>query len=255
MDEDDFDDLLEDLEEIETWRAELACALRWAARLGFHEGICNHFSVAVSDQAFLINPLGLHWSKIMASDLIIVDGEGNTLEGEGEVERTALEIHAAVHRAAIQRADEAAFCVLHTHMPFATALCCSEAKGLKMVHQNSTRFLGRWAFDPDYRGLALEASEGDRIAAAKGTSDILFLAHHGVMVSGPSVAQAFDDLYYLEKAAEIQVRAAPLGLIEMPADIAEQTAAQWAEEGPDQAIRHFEALRAILDEEEPDYAE
>ncbi len=100
-------------------RIDLACALRWAARLGLHEGVCNHFSLAVPDEdgvmrgnRFLINPYGWHWSEITASSLQLVDAEGNTLEGEEEVETSAFTIHRGVHLAAPQ-----ATCVMHTHMP------------------------------------------------------------------------------------------------------------------------------------------
>ena len=85
-------------------RIDLACALRWAARLGLHEGVCNHFSLAVADEdgvvrgdRFLINPYGWHWSEITASSLVLCDAEGRVLEGENKVEPTAFFIHSRVH--------------------------------------------------------------------------------------------------------------------------------------------------------------
>src|SRR6185312_11318343 len=102
-------------------RKELAAALRWAARLGFQEGVDNHFSVAVPDahgvvtgERFLVNPYGLLWSEVTASSLVLCDGSGEIVEGEHGVESTAFFIHAPLH-AHQSRA------VLHTHMPYATA--------------------------------------------------------------------------------------------------------------------------------------
>src|SRR3546814_3570090 len=104
-------------------RTDLAAALRWAARLGLHEGICNHFSVAVDESGgrFLVNPLGVHWSEVKASDLVLADADGNVLEGPPEVEATAFFIHSRIHLR-----NPAARCVLHTHMPHALALCLVE---------------------------------------------------------------------------------------------------------------------------------
>src|SRR3546814_3288387 len=114
-------------------RIDLAAALRWAARLGLHEGICNHFSVTIPgrDDLFLVNAHGVHWSQVTASSLLLLDSQGAIVEGEGQVEETALYIHWRVHRA-VPRAR----CVLHTHMPYATALTSLEDQTIRMVNQN-----------------------------------------------------------------------------------------------------------------------
>lgn len=230
-------------------REDLAAALRLAARFGLHEGICNHFSYMVpgSDERFLINPYGLHWSQIRPQDLVVVDPSGRLLEGEGEVEATAISIHLAVHMNSPR-----ARCVLHTHMPHATALTCLAEGRLEPIHQNSLRFMGRIAYDDTYEGLATDLSEGDRIARAMGGADIGFLAHHGVIVAGETVARAFDDLYYLERAAELQVLAYSTGrpLRHVPAPVVARTAQQFAAEAL-QAHKHFEALKRILDQDSP----
>ena len=194
-------------------RIDLACALRWAARLGLHEGVCNHFSLAVAGEdgvvrgdRFLINPYGWHWSEITASSLVLCDAEGNVLEGDNTVEPTAFFIHSRVHLMAPQ-----AVCVLHTHMPYATALTLREDGRLEMCEQNALIFYGRVAYDEEYDGLALDDAEGDRIAAQLGNASALMLASHGVIVTGRTVAQAFTDLYYLERAAQAQVLAASGG--------------------------------------------
>jgi ribulose-5-phosphate 4-epimerase/fuculose-1-phosphate aldolase len=237
-------------------RVALACALRWAARLGLSEGVCNHFSLAVpgDGERYLINPHGIHWSEMRASDLLLVDGGGAVLEGDAEaLEATAFYIHSRVHRA---RAD--ARCVLHTHMPYATALTSLEGGRLEPVTQNALRFVGIVAYDEEeggYRGLALDESEGDRMARALTDKRVLFLANHGVIVVGPDLATAFDDLYYLERAAQTQVMAAMTrGKLKRVGDnLARETFMQMDKIRAHYAMMHFAALRRKLDREEPDY--
>ena len=151
--------------DVQSARADLAAVFRWATRLGFHEGICNHFSLMVPgrDDLFLINAHGTHWSQITASSLMLLNSEGDIVEGEGRVEETALYIHWRVHRALPH-----ARCVLHTHMPYATALTSLEDQRLHMINQNCVRFHDRIVYDDAYNGLALDNDEGDRIAAALG---------------------------------------------------------------------------------------
>ena len=153
-------------------RADLALALRAAARHGLAEGICNHFSIELPDASgrFLLNPRGLLWSEIGADDIVLVDGRGNQLAGRHEVEPTAMFIHAAVHRIGRKA------CVLHTHMPYATALTLTSDTALDTtLSQNAMRFHGRIAIDRHYNGLALDGREGDRIANAMAGNDIGFL--------------------------------------------------------------------------------
>lgn len=233
-------------------RVDLAAAFRCAARFGMHESIANHFSVAVTDNGgeFLLNPWGRHFSEMCAGDLLVVNAEGKIVEGEGQVDRTAACIHGPMH-ANLPHAR----CVLHTHMPYATALSCVEGGRLEAIHQNSARFYDQIAYDEDYDGLALDMSEGERLCAAIGNRRVLFMGNHGVTVLGRSVAEAFDDLYYLERACENQVRAMSTGLPlrAMPEEVARRTAEQWRECWEPEA--HFAALKRMLDREEPDYAE
>lgn len=233
-------------------RADLAAAFRLAARFGWHESIANHFSLAVSDDGgrFLLNPWGRHFSEIRAGDLLVVDTEGNVVEGEGEVDRTAACIHGPIH-ARLSHAR----CVLHTHMPYAAALSSIEGMRIEPIHQNATRFHAQVAYDDDYGGLALESEEGERICTALGNKSVLFMANHGVTVVGRSVAEAFDDLYYLEMACRNQVLALSTGgtLKTMPEEVVRKTAEQWRETWEPET--HFAALKRILDREEPEYAE
>jgi ribulose-5-phosphate 4-epimerase/fuculose-1-phosphate aldolase len=199
---------------------------------------------------FLINPYGWHWSEITASSLVLCDAAGRVLEGDNTVEPTAFYIHSHIHLAAPQ-----AVCVLHTHMPYATALTLRQNGRLEMCEQNALIFYGRLAYDDEYGGLALDGSEGDRIAAGLGNASALMLASHGVIVTGRSVAQAFTDLYYLERAAQAQVLAASGGhaLRLIPEDVQRRAAQQHMHEYDGLSERLFGAYRRMLDKEEPDY--
>jgi ribulose-5-phosphate 4-epimerase/fuculose-1-phosphate aldolase len=229
-------------------RIDLAAALRTAARMGFNEGICNHFSLAVpgTTDRFLINPQGLHWSEITPADLVMTDAEGNIIEGRHKVEATAFFIHGRLHLG-----KPSAKCVLHTHMPYATALALADGGRLEWANQNALRFYGRVAYDECYNGLVLDSEEGDRICAQAQRADVLFLANHGIIVCGDSVARAFDDLYYLERACQAQVLAQSTGkpLKLVPDSIAAMTGKQIMED--QQYLLHFEALKRLLDRDEP----
>lgn len=225
-------------------RSDLALSLRAAAHFGLGEGVCNHFSVALPghDDLFLLNPRGLMWSEVSADDIVVVDGLGHAIAGRHEVEPTAMFIHAAIHRIARKA------CVMHTHMPHATALTLIEDGALNTaLSQNAMRFHGRVAIDPNYNGLALDHREGERIARALDGKDIGFLSNHGVVVCGDRVDYAFDDLYYLERACEAQVIALSTGkpLRPVQRELAERVAAQVQGERR-QSELFFEALRRML---------
>ena len=233
-------------------RVDLAAAFRLAVRLDLHEGVCNHFSVMMPDgRRFLLNRYGLHWSEVSASNLLALDEEGRVLEGEGEFEKTAFWIHSRIHRA-----NRHAACVLHTHMPHATALTLLEGGRLEMAEQNALRFHDDIAYDDTYNGLVVDAAEGDRLARVLGDKRVMFLANHGVIVVGPSVAEAFDSLYYLERACRLQVMARMMGgrLRAVRPEVVRAAFAMMREDAPRYAGAHFGALKRILDREEPDYS-
>ncbi len=237
-------------------RIDLAAAFRWAARLGMHESIANHFSAVVSDDGsrFLLNPVGAHFSRIRASDLLLLDAANpDAVQGPAAPDPTAWYLHAELHRRLPQ-----ARCILHTHMPHATALCCLQDFAFLMLDQNACRFHGRIAYDRDYAGMALEASEGARVAGLlDGNKSVLFMGNHGVLVVAPTVAQAFDELYYLEKAAQLQVLALSTGrpLALVPEPVAALAGRQWNNYPTRFSELHFQALKDILDRDEPDYAD
>lgn len=233
-------------------RIDLAACFRMAARLGLQEGICNHFSALVPghDDLFLVNPYGWAFAEISASKLLICDFEGRVIAGEGQPEATAFYIHAPLHRA-LPRAMAA----FHTHMPYATALAMTEGPPLVWAGQTALKFYGRTAVDEDYNGLALDESEGRRIAGTIGAADIVFMKNHGVMVLGPTIAEAFDDLYYLERAAEAQVKALSTGRPLKPIEpaVAERAYRQMREGDPESARLHLESAKRQLARSEPDF--
>lgn len=238
-------------------RVDLAAAHRLAVHFGFHEGIDNHFTALVPGRAdrFLLAPFGLHWSEVRASDFLVVDFAGNVLAGEGPVEDTAFHIHAPLHAARPNMA-----CVLHTHMPYATALSMLEEPALLMASQNAIGFAGLVAHC-HYEGLALDSGEGARMARALGDKAVLLLQNHGVVVTGTSVADAFNTLYFFERAAMTQILAGSSGhaLRIVPDDVLRRTAEQYKTsarvDGLDRIELHFAALKRMLDRREPDYAD
>jgi ribulose-5-phosphate 4-epimerase/fuculose-1-phosphate aldolase len=226
-------------------RIELAACFQLAAQRGFEEGVCNHFSAVVPghDDLFFVNPYGYAFAEMTASRLLVCDFEGHVIDGEGQPEATAFFIHARLHKSKPRL--KAAF---HTHMPSATALCLLEGPPLLWLGQTALKFYGRTAVDEDYNGLALDASEGDRIASAMGDADVLFLKNHGVMVGGASIAEAWDDLYYLERAAEVQLKAMASNrpLKPIPPEIAQHAYEQMRLGDAESARAHLHSALRIL---------
>ena len=234
-------------------RIDLAACFRMAARLGLEEGICNHFSALVPGRPdlFLVNPYGWAFQEITASRLLICDFEGGVVAGQGVPEVTAFYIHARLHMR-----NPRAVAAFHTHMPYATALAMLEGEPLAWAGQTALKFYGRTVVDETYNGLALDCAEGDRIAAAMGGADIAFMRNHGVLVTAPSIAEAWDDLYYLERAAQAQVLAESTGRRLQPVErtLAEATARQMREGGSESARLHLESIKRVLLAEEPEFA-
>ena len=231
-------------------RVDLACAFRWTARLNMHEGVANHFSLAVSDdgQKFLMNPNGRHFSRISASDLILLDaGDPRSMDRPDAPDPTAWALHGALHRQVPQ-----ARCVMHVHSKFATVLASLLDSSMPPIDQNSMRFYGMVAIDEDYDGMGL-GDEAERVASlmqAHPDKTVLMMGNHGIMIFAPSVAYAFDEMYYFERSAETLVTAYMTGKPLRVAShaVAEKTARQWREY-PGLGDLHFAELRAMLDAE------
>jgi ribulose-5-phosphate 4-epimerase/fuculose-1-phosphate aldolase len=181
--------------------------------------------------------------------------DGEVKRGEGDVERSCYCIHAPIHRALPQ-----AKAVFHTHMPYASALTRLEDPRIREIGQTEVGMMEQIAYDDEYTGPALDPEEGARLARVIGNKTILFMANHGVTTVGHSVAEAYDRLYYIERAAQVQIFAMWTGqrLKELPTAVVEKTQRDYRETvpfaGPTPAQRHFNALKRILDREEPDYA-
>ena len=241
-----------DLHEV---RADLAAAFRWTARLDMHEGVANHFSVAIDEGGtrVLMNPNQMHFARIRASDLIEVDAtDPATLDRPDAPDPTAWGLHGAMHREVPQ-----ARCVMHVHSPFATVLACLDDPILPPLDQNACAFFDRVVVDRHYGGLAFE-EEGARCAALfdDPKKKVMLMGNHGVMAIGATVAETFDRLYFFERAAATYVRALWTGrpLSVLPDEIAEKTARE-LEAYPGGTGRHLAELRALLDAEGSDYAE
>ena len=237
--------------DLKSAREDLTAALRWSAHLGLNEGICNHFSYEWQPDQYLINPQGLHWGEVCASDMLLIDGQGQVIEGRHGIEPTAFFIHSWIHRL-----NPHAKAVLHTHMPYATAITLIAGGRLAWCNQNALRFWGRVGYDDTYNGVALDDAEGERIAQTLVGKDVVFMASHGVSVVGQSIAWAFDDLYYLERACMHQVlavqAAAGRPLVTIPEALCRATAAQIAGERQ-QSELFLASIKRMLDRDQPDW--
>ena len=232
-------------------RIALACAFRWAARFDLHESVANHFSLAVGEggTTFLMNPRGRHFSRMRASELLLLDAEDQkTMERPDAPDPTAWALHGGIHRRVRH-----ARCLLHVHSKYATALACLADPMLPPVDQNAMRFWGRMTVDEEFDGMGLE-DEAERVAGLVGDNPILLMRHHGVMVIGETVAQAFDDLYYFERACMTYITALQTGreLGVVSDRVAAKTAQQWRDY-PDLSDDHFRELREMLDIEDPSF--
>ena len=191
----------------EEWQArvDLAAAHRLAFNQGFSEGIFNHLTLTVpgrSDRYYQI-PFGMHWSEVTASSFMEVGiDDGEVKRGEGDVERSCYCIHAPIHKALPQ-----AKAVFHTHMPYASALTRLEDPRIKEIGQTEVGLMGEIAYDDEYTGPALDPAEGARLAGVIGDKKVLFMANHGISTVGATVADAYDVLYYVERAAQVQIYA------------------------------------------------
>ena len=235
-------------------RKDLAAAFRWTARLNMHEAVANHFSLAINADGseFLINPNQMHFSKIKASDLLVIDAnDPETLEGPNAPDITAWGLHSAIHRHCPH-----ARCAMHVHPMFSTVLASLADSRLLPIDQNTATFFNHYVIDDSYGGLALE-EEGERCAQLlqDPKKTVMIMGNHGIMVIGKSVAETFNRMYYFERAAETYIRALQTGqkLRILSDTIAEKTASE-VDQYPEQSDRHLAELKEILDSEHSDYS-
>jgi len=235
-------------------RVDLAAAFRLAEHFNWHEGVANHFSLAVSPDGkqFLMNPKWKHFSGIRASDLLLLDADDTeAMKRPDAPDETAWCIHGRMH-ALIPSAR----CVLHVHPTYATAMVGLADPEIKPIDQNTARFYKRVAYDLDYEGMANSDAEGNRLAGLLGNNKTMMLGNHGVLIAAASVAEAFDELYYLERACQTLMIAYASGqkLNIMSDKVAEQTARDW-DLYTDSAFAHFAEMKKVLDRKDPSYAE
>lgn len=235
-------------------RVDLAAAFRWTARLNLHEAVANHFSLSINGDGtqFLINPNQRHFSRIRASDLLMIDAnDPSTMKGPDAPDVTAWGLHGGLHRHCPH-----ARCAMHVHSTFATVLASLADSRLPAIDQNSAAFFNRIVIDEHYGGLAFE-EEGERCARLfdDPAKKVMVMGNHGVMVIGDTVGETFNRLYYFERACETYIRALQTGqpLRILPDDIAEKTARE-LDGYPEQDARHLDELKSILDDEGSDYA-
>ncbi len=236
----------------ENERIDLACAFRWTVRMGMHEAIANHFSLAVNADGtcFLINPKK-HFSRIKASDLLLLDSnDPPDFKDPDAPDLTAWGLHGSIHRNCPH-----ACCLIHVHPTYSTVLASLADSNLQPIDQNTALFFQRYVIDEGYGGMAFD-KEGERCATLLTNPEkkVLIMGNHGVLIIGDNVADTFNRLYYFERAAETYIKALWTGkkLRVLSDEIAEKTARQW-DNYPEFSQRYFEDLKEILDEEEPSY--
>ena len=232
----------------------MAAAFRWAARENMHEAVANHFSLAVSDDGsrFLMNPNQMHFSRIKASDILLLDAnDPGAMQCENAPDPTAWGLHGSIHRLCPHIK-----CLMHVHSDYATVLASLADSTMLPIDQNTATFFNRIVYDEQFGGLAFE-SEGIRCAGMMGDprKQVMVMGNHGVLVAGDSVADTYSRLYHFERAAGTFIRALQTGrpLRVLSDEIAEKTAVEMAEY-PEKAERHFNELKKILDEEGSNYA-
>ena len=234
-------------------RVDLAASFRWTARLNMHEGVSNHFSLSVNDDGtkFLMNPNQVHFSLIKASDMLLLDAnDPSTMERPDAPDPTAWGLHGALHRLCPH-----ARCAMHVHSIHATVLATLKDPVLPPLDQNCALFFDRIAYDTEYGGLALdEEAERACLALKDASKQVLVMGNHGIMVIGSTVAEAFNRMYYFERACEIYIKA--LWTNRELAIIPDDIAAAVVQEGEDYGIvadKHLDSIKLLLDRSEPDY--
>ncbi|TXH36003.1 MAG: class II aldolase/adducin family protein [Rhodospirillaceae bacterium] len=246
----------------EEWRLrqELAAVYRLIAHFRMTDLIFTHISVRLPgpEHHFLINPYGLFFDEITASNLVKIDLQGNAVEPSPyKVNPAGFVIHSAIHGA---RDD--AHCVLHTHTKAGCAVA-AQAGGLLPLNQISLEFYNNVAYH-DYEGIALDLDERKRLVKDLGAKPVLVLRNHGLLTVGRTPQQAFLRMYYLEKACEIQLAAQAGGQLVVPSQaVCEHTERQFndtgraLEEGQFKDLDGYDlawtALLRLLDRIDPTY--
>lgn len=233
-------------------RVDLAAAFRILHRLDMHESVANHLSAAVSDDGrqFIMNRRWIHFSNVTASNLQFLDADDESvLRGDSAPDISAWHIHSSIHRLC-----PGARVILHAHPAYATALSTLKDPSILPIDNNTSRFYERVAYDQSFGGIANSEEEGARIAESLQGKSVLMMGNHGATVIGETVAEAFEELYYLEKACKTMILAYSSGqpLNILSEELAYQTAKGW-DDFRGASFAHFEQLKAELDATDPSY--
>ncbi|WP_366558021.1 class II aldolase/adducin family protein [Okeania sp. SIO3B5] len=234
-------------------REDLAAAYRLIHHYGMTDMIYSHISVRIQEEPaiFLLNPHGLLFDEICASNLVRVDINGNKIDAtDAEVNPAGFTIHSAIHLGCPN-----AHAIAHSHTISGMAVAAME-EGLLPLNQASMEFYNRVAYH-DYEGISLDLDERERIVASLGEKKCLILRNHGLLTVGRTVAEAFYYMYYLNQACQIQVNVLSSGaktIIPAP-DICEHTARQFEEPSfhNQEVARVWEANRRLLDRLDSSY--
>ncbi|MDE2435967.1 MAG: class II aldolase/adducin family protein, partial [Sphingomonadales bacterium] len=218
---------------------------RIAAQMGWHESVGNHFSAAVSEDGkkFLLNRRWQHFASIRPEDLLLLDADDpSVMDGPDAPDASAWTIHGTIHRQC-----PGARVVLHCHPVHSTALAMLADPELKPLDNNTARFFNRMAIDRQFGGIADDAAEGVRLVAALGNHKTMLMGNHGLMCVEETVADAFEAMYFFERAAQTQLLAYSSGqpLAVLDDETAEKTAAGW-EPYRGMAQAHFSYLKSQL---------
>ena len=243
----------------EEWeaRVDLACAYRLFAHLGWHSLVYNHITLRVPgpEKHFLINPFGLMFQEVTASNLIKVDIEGNKLSpSPWDVWEAGYVVHSSVHRV-----REDVTCVMHTHTEAGVTVSCLK-EGLIPLDMSACMYTGRIAYH-DLEGITTNREECQRIAGDLGDKYIMILRNHGLLTCGSTIANAFQEMYQLEQACKVQLRAQSSGaeLNLPPAAIAEHVRNQ-GDPGKSNSMGHqnqlqWRAMRRWMEKLDPSFME
>ena len=238
--------------EVLALRQDLAAAFRLCHKFGWSESVGNHFSAAVSadGRKFLLNPRWQHFATIRASDLLLLDTDDDSvMASENAPDPSAWAVHGGLHKAL-----PGARVILHCHSPYSTALACLKDPTLIPMDNNTARFYGKVGYSLDFGGISDNDDEIRHLAEAMQGNTALVMGNHGVSIAGETVADAFEDLYFFEKAAQTQILALSTGqpLAVLSDEVARNTADGW-KPYCGMGNRHFDYLKSTLDAEDPSW--
>jgi ribulose-5-phosphate 4-epimerase/fuculose-1-phosphate aldolase len=239
----------------EEWdaRVMLAATYRIFAHLGWEELIYNHISLRVPgpEHHFLINPFGLHYSEVTASNLVKVDIEGNTVgHSDWPINPAGFTFHSAIHATVPD-----AHCVMHVHTTPTLAVCCQE-DGMSFSNFYAAQLWGQVAYH-DFEGITVHRDEGARIVASAGNKPVLLLRNHGPVVLGRTLAQAFNLMWLVQRACEVQVASQGMGALRpIAVSVMEKCVRDSLNFNPKYGAGEdsFAAMQRVVDRVNPGYA-